>query len=70
MKAPKACLALLLLAGVALLILPGFSQQRSNSLLIRNAQIADGTGAPLYKGNVRIARGHIIGIGELQPDPG
>jgi len=69
MKASKACLALLVVAGVALLILPGFSQQRSNSLLIRNAQIADGTGAPLYKGNVRIALGRVIGIGELEPDP-
>jgi len=69
MKASKACLALLVVAGVALLILPGFSQQRSNSLLIRNAQIADGTGAPLYKDNVRIALGRVIGIGELEPDP-
>jgi N-acyl-D-amino-acid deacylase len=70
MKASKACLTLLVVVGVALLILPGFSRQRPNSLLIRNAQIADGTGAPLYKGNVRIALGHITGIGELEPDPG
>jgi N-acyl-D-amino-acid deacylase len=35
-----------------------------------NAHIADGTGAPLRKGNVRIALRHIVGIGELQPENG
>ena len=63
-------MTVLVVVGAALLILPGLSQQSSDSLLIRNAQIADGTGAPLDKGNVRIALGHIIGIGELQADPG
>ena len=63
-------MAVLAVVGAALLILPGLSQQRSDSLLIRNAEIADGTGAPLYKGSVRIALGHIIGIGELQANPG
>jgi N-acyl-D-amino-acid deacylase len=38
------------------------------SLLILNAQLADGTGAPLRKANVRIALNHIVGIGELQPE--
>jgi N-acyl-D-amino-acid deacylase len=70
MKAAKASMAVLAVVGAALLILPGLSQQRSDSLLIRNAEIADGTGAPLYKGSVRIALGHIIGIGELQANPG
>jgi N-acyl-D-amino-acid deacylase len=46
------------------------SQQNRASLLIMNAQIADGTGAPLRKGNVRIASSHIVGIGELQPENG
>ena len=46
------------------------SQQNRASLLIMNAQVADGTGAPLRKGNVRIASSHIVGIGELQPENG
>ena len=41
-----------------------------SSLLILNAQLADGTGAPLRKANVRIALNHIVGIGELQPEKG
>jgi N-acyl-D-amino-acid deacylase len=49
---------------------PLHSQQNRASLLIMNAQIADGTGAPLRKGNVRIASSHIVGIGELQPENG
>ncbi len=54
----------------ALFLIPAFSQNKPGSLLITNARIADGTGAPLYKGNVRIALNHIVGIGELQPQPG
>jgi N-acyl-D-amino-acid deacylase len=45
--------------------LPLFSQQTSSSFLIVNAQIADGTGAPLRKANVRIDFSHIEEIGEL-----
>jgi len=44
------------------------SQQKPDSLLILNATLADGTGDPLRKANVRIALGHIVGIGELQPE--
>jgi N-acyl-D-amino-acid deacylase len=58
-----------LFAAIALLA-PLRSQQNRASLLIVNAQIADGTGAPLRKANVRIALGHIVGIGELQPEKG
>jgi N-acyl-D-amino-acid deacylase len=46
------------------------SAQKRTSLLIVNAQLADGTGEPLRKANVRIALNHIVGIGELQPEPG
>jgi N-acyl-D-amino-acid deacylase len=42
-----------------------FSQQKPASLLIVNAQIADGTGAPLRKADVRIDFNHIEEIGEL-----
>jgi N-acyl-D-amino-acid deacylase len=61
-------LAILILAGS--LLLPLHSQQNRSSLLIVNAQVADGTGAPLRKASVRIAASHIIGIGELQPEKG
>jgi N-acyl-D-amino-acid deacylase len=44
------------------------SQKKPTSMLIVNAQIADGTGAPLRKANVRIALNHIVGIGELRPE--
>jgi len=57
-------------AGAGLILTSAFSQKKSASLLIVNARIADGTGAPLYMGNVRIALGHIVGIGELTPEPG
>src|SRR5271169_6605272 len=54
--------------GISLLaLLPGHSQKRPASLLIVNAQLADGTGSPLRKANVRISQGKIVGIGELQP---
>lgn len=61
-------LALLLLGCLA--ILPACPQKPPQSLLILNAQIADGTGAPLFRANVRIAGGRIVGIGELAPEPG
>lgn len=48
--------------------LPLRSARNPASLLIVNAQLADGTGAPLCKANVRIALNHIVGIGELQPE--
>jgi len=60
-------LSILFLASL-LLLFPLHSQQKPTSLLILNAQIADGTGAPLYQANVRIAAGHIIGIGALRPE--
>jgi N-acyl-D-amino-acid deacylase len=63
-----ASLAILLVASF--LLLPLHSQQNRASLLILNAQVADGTGAPLRKANVRIALNRIIGIGELQPEKG
>lgn len=64
--------AVLPLCGMAasLAFLPVFAQKKPESLLILNAQIADGTGAPIYRGNVRIALSHIVGIGEIQPEPG
>ena len=51
-------------------LLPLFSQQRSDSFLILNARIADGTGAPLRQASVRVTQGRIAAIGNLQPNPG
>ena len=55
--------------GISLLaLLSGHSRPKPHSLLIVNTQLADGTGSPLRKANVRISQGKIIGIGELQPE--
>src|SRR5271165_155579 len=66
---PKFVTPLTILSLAALyLLFPLHSQQKPLSLLILNAQIADGTGAPLYKANIRIAYNQIIQIGNLQPE--
>jgi len=59
-----------LFAGSLLLLFPRHSRSQSDSFLIIGAQIADGTGTPLHLANVRVANGHIIGIGNLKPSPG
>jgi N-acyl-D-amino-acid deacylase len=61
-------LAQLLLCCLALL--PAYPQKTAQSLLILNAQIADGTGAPLYRANVRISGNRIVEIGKLAPESG
>lgn len=53
-----------------LALLPANSQKTPQSLLILNAKVADGTGAPLYRANVRIAGNRIIEIGKLAAKPG
>ncbi|MGB7438311.1 MAG: D-aminoacylase [Candidatus Acidiferrum sp.] len=63
----RAKLALAFVLCLLIALLPLFSQQKPASFLIVNAQIADGTGAPLRRGNVRVAFGHIAQIGELTP---
>jgi N-acyl-D-amino-acid deacylase len=70
MKRSIIFLACAIAVAFAFVLIPALSQKKPESLLIMNARIADGTGAPLYKGNVRIALSHIVGIGELQPQPG
>jgi N-acyl-D-amino-acid deacylase len=64
----KTLLAVSVPLFAALALLPLFSEQRPRSFLIMNARVADGTGAPLYQANVRVAFSHIVGIGELQPE--
>jgi N-acyl-D-amino-acid deacylase len=61
-------LAQLLLCCLALL--PAYPQKTPQSLLILNAQVVDGTGAPSYRANVRIAGNRIVEIGKLAPEPG
>ena len=66
-------LLFMLVCAVLIALLPLLSLPSSpppSSLLIMNAQLADGTGAPLRKANVRVALGRIVGIGELQPEKG
>ena len=57
-------------AALLLVATPQTSSQRSDSFLIFNAQLADGTGAPLREGALRIHEGHIVSIGKLSPTPG
>src|SRR5215475_4251274 len=44
--------------------------EASDTLLIVNAQLADGTGAPLAEGALRIRGNRIVGIGKLSASPG
>src|SRR5215470_3302003 len=46
------------------------ARQTSDSLLIVNAQLADGSGEPLREGALRIRGNHIVGIGKLSVSPG
>jgi N-acyl-D-amino-acid deacylase len=46
---------------------PSYSQQPANTTVIVNAQIADGAGKPLRKGNVRISGDRITKVGDFQP---
>src|SRR5262245_40892550 len=41
------------------------ARESSDTLLIVNAQLADGTGAPLTPGALRIRGNRIVGIGKL-----
>jgi N-acyl-D-amino-acid deacylase len=45
-------------------------QEKSATTVILNAQIADGTGAPLRKANVRISGDRIVAIGAFKPKNG
>lgn len=46
------------------------AQQGSTSTIILHAQVADGTGKPLRKANVRIAGDRIVEVGNLKAKPG
>ncbi len=55
----------LLTAGLVLLSCLGSSRAEPYDLLIQNARIADGTGAPLVKGNIAVKDQRIVAIGEV-----
>jgi N-acyl-D-amino-acid deacylase len=44
------------------------AQVQTPSVVIVNAQVADGTGAPLRRASVRITRDHIARIGDFKPE--
>jgi N-acyl-D-amino-acid deacylase len=54
----------------ALTCVPALAQEKSLTTVIINAQIADGTGAPLRRLNVRISRDLIVNVGDFQPKEG
>ena len=47
-----------------------FASPPDQTFLIINAQLADGTGAPLREGSLRIRNNRIASIGKLSPAPG
>jgi len=60
----------LLLSAIAFAGVLASSQEKSASTVIFNGQVADGTGAPLRKVNVRISDDRIVRVGEFQPQKG
>ena len=58
------------LALTALLAFRAFPLPADRTVLIINAQLADGTGAPLREGALRIRNNRIASIGKLSPAPG
>ena len=52
---------------VSLFAVASRAQQKPTSVVIVNAQLADGTGAPLRKANLRISGSRIATIGNFKP---
>lgn len=63
-------LAILFFFASALAFVPAIAQQKSPSSVIINAQVTDGTGAPLRKVNVRISGDRIVTVGNFKPKKG
>jgi N-acyl-D-amino-acid deacylase len=63
-------LPLLLFFASALNYVLARPQEKSTTTVIINAQIADGTGRPLRKANIRISGDRIAAIGEFKPKNG
>jgi N-acyl-D-amino-acid deacylase len=60
-------LALSCIILVSFIALASRAQQRPQSLVITNALLADGTGAPLHRANLRITGSRITKIGNFKP---
>lgn len=60
-------LGLFLLAPLTPAVIPTASAQ---SLFISGARVADGTGAPLRRANVRVEKGRITAVGDIEPRKG
>ena len=58
------------LCGTAALWRPDSRAQQSRAVTIVNGRIADGSGAPLRRGNVRIEGDRIVSIGAVKPADG
>src|SRR5215467_16162788 len=65
-----AFLALIFLLAGPLAYRASDTPQASDTLLIVNAQMADGTGAPLAEGALRIRGNRIVGMGKLSASGG
>jgi N-acyl-D-amino-acid deacylase len=52
------------------LLFRAFAAPDGDTLLILNAQIADGTGTPVHEGSVRLRGDHILSVGKISPSQG
>lgn len=66
---PAAQLALVVSIAAVPVVFHDTSPQLQ-TILIVNAQIADGTGGPIHEGALRVRGDHIGGVGKLSPAPG
>jgi N-acyl-D-amino-acid deacylase len=73
MRIARRLFSFLFLAAAVLslpLAFPASSGPAGDSFLISNAQIADGTGAALSAGALRVRSNRIVSVGKLSPAPG
>jgi N-acyl-D-amino-acid deacylase len=63
-------LRIALLAAATAVLTLGASPLRADGFLVRGAQVADGTGAPLKSADVRVEGDTIVAVGKLAPRPG
>jgi N-acyl-D-amino-acid deacylase len=71
MKRLPFVLSLIVLAALAMLRLPfRASAQAPRSFVIVGAEVADGSGAPLVRANVRVSGDRIARVGDFVPDAG
>ncbi|MEO8372171.1 MAG: D-aminoacylase, partial [Candidatus Solibacter sp.] len=64
-------LPLIVFAGLSILRLPfRASAQTPRSFVIVGADVADGSGAPLVRANVRVSGDRVARMGNFQPDAG